>query len=1226
MSSSGLGDVGRRYRLLRLLGQGGMGRVYAAHDRLSNHRVALKQVALPAPLGADASGLADTVPFAQVQAAREDLPPDPLAALTAELPSRLASRLSSRLPGRPERGPELPATPPRPSDLLRLRLAQEFRTLASMRHPHIVSVLDYGFDEARQPFYTMELLVGASPLLQGAGQPLDAQVTLLAQLLRALCYLHRRGVLHRDLKPANLLVLTGPRGPTLKVLDFGLALARERANLARGEISGTLGFLAPEVLLGAPPSEAADLFAAGAVAYQLLTGRPAFTARDDGVLLADVLAGRVDPAPLRSSGRVGDVVARLLARAPEDRFPSAADALAALAEASGQPLLTEDRALRDSFLHAARFVGRERESAILRRALAEAAHGRGSTWLIGGASGIGKSRLIDELRAQALVQGVLTARGQAATSSSRPYRVFQDALRLLRLHVELTDLEAGVLRPLLPELDGRRRPPAAEVPVLDAQGTQQRVLRVITAMLSRLDQPLLLLLEDLQWADAQSLALLQHLTQSAATRPLLLVGTYRDDEAPRLPSLIPDSHALKLARLSPPSVAALSESILGPPGRRADLLSLLEKETEGNAFFLVEVLRALAEQAGGLSAVATGPLPAQVFSGGVRAVLERRLDAVPLWARLGLRQCAVLGRRLDLQALPRFVPTPERFLQACADAGVLEVADDTWHFSHDKLRERILESLAPEEAAALHRDVAEALEAAHPESAQHSAQYSAAIAEHHELAGAPARAAPHRVRAAALALQQGALEAAVRHSRAALAVPDGALSPLEQARAGRCLVHALYALRHLDECIAAFEGLREPAAEPQRLARAVQGALRHGRVLLRTPAPATERDLARERFLTGIPMGEVYVTRGQTRQVATLVLRSLALAEQAEDAALRVMSSVGLGIFAELLGLRRISDGLIRRGERYLQGLCDPRAQLEYLRISGLLLLGRGELAQAEQRLQAALRCADELDEEEQRLLVATLLASHAGLRGERLLIERRAHALELAAAPSQHPQYLAASRLYRAQAALYADDLGAADSALRSIAEPQRRLPLTHFFLWSHRALLELRRGDRRAAARCVAEALELVPRIAMHSPAHLLYLSSLLEVCLELARQSDGSERARFLTQTERALGLMRQLAARFPVVQARRWLYEGQAAELAGRRARARTLLLRAQDTAVRQELPFDRALTHRALARLDLGAAEPAHARLARQHLAIAATQFARLGAVAEQRRTLQLLDE
>jgi hypothetical protein len=619
-----------------------------------------------------------------------------------------------------------------------------------------------------------------------------------------------------------------------------------------------------------------------------------------------------------------------------------------------------------------------------------------------------------------------------------------------------------------------------------------------------------------------------------------------------------------------------------------------------------------------LSAVGSGPLPAQVFSGGVRAVLERRLDAVPLWARLGLRQCAVLGRRLDLQALSRFVPAPERFLQACADAGVLEVAEDTWRFSHDKLRERILESLVPEEAAALHRDVAEALEGAHPDSAQHSA----AIAEHYELAGAPARAAPHRVRAAALALQQGALEAAVRHSRAALAVPDGALSPLEQARAGRCLVHALFALRRLDECITAFQGLREPLLKPRRrLVHAAKGALRLGRTLLRTPAPEQERAVARERYLTTIPIGEAYVARGETRRVAALVLNSLALAEQADDQALRVMSSVGTGIFAELLGLRQISDGLLRRGERYLQGLSDPRAQLEYLRISGLVYLGRGELAQGEQRLLAALRYADELDEEEQRLLAAALLATHAGLHGERSRIEQRAQALELAAAPSQHPQYLAASRLYHALAALHADDLGAADATLSSIGEPQRRLPLTHFFLWAHRSLLELRRSDRPAAAHCVEQALELMPQIAVHSPAHLIYLTSLLEVCIDLAQQAAGSERARFLLATERALELLRQLASRFLVGRSRRWLYEGQ---LAGQRARARTLFLRARTEAVRQDLPFDGALAHRALGRLDLVAPEPERVRDARHHLSVAASMFERLGVRAERRKTLALL--
>lgn len=558
MSTSAPGNVSKRYRLLELLGQGGMGRVYAALDRLTGRQVALKQVALPAPAppvtstGGLASPLADTV-----------------ATLRSPKSLRRAGSQPTRLAGHE----------------LRLRLAHEFRTLASMRHPHIVSVLDYGFDEQGRPFYTMELLRGAAPLLQRAGEwQLDTQVELVAQLLRALCYLHRRGVLHRDLKPANLLVLLRPQGPTLKVLDFGLALAREQAGLALGEISGTLGYLAPEVLLGDPPSESADLFAAGAVAYQLLTGRPAFVVGDDDGLIEAMLSGRIELAPLQPLGRIGEVVARLLARSPEARFGSAAEALAALAEASGRPLLDEDSALRDSFLHTARFVGRERESDLLRGALAEAARGRGATWLIGGASGIGKSRLLDELRALALVQGVLTARGQSVTSASRPYRVFHDALRLLSLYVELTDQEADVLRPQLSDLDALPERSATEVPVLDAQGAQQRLLRAVESLVGRLQRPLLLLLEDLQWADPESLALLAHLTRTTAHQPVLLIGTYRDDESPRLPAALPGAHVLKLTRLSEPSVAALSESILGPRGRRPDLLTLLERETEGNLF------------------------------------------------------------------------------------------------------------------------------------------------------------------------------------------------------------------------------------------------------------------------------------------------------------------------------------------------------------------------------------------------------------------------------------------------------------------------------------------------------------------------------------------------------------------------------------------------------------------------------------------------------------------
>ena len=143
-------------------------------------------------------------------------------------------------------------------------LAEEFRTLTTLRHPNVISVLDYGFDAAGQPFYTMELLVQAEPLLQFAhGRPLKQQLELVIQVLHALTYLHRRGIVHRDLTPSNVLVVSGPEGPLVKVLDFGLAIDAERGNTTSA--AGTLLYMAPEIFHGEPASVASDLYAIGAM-------------------------------------------------------------------------------------------------------------------------------------------------------------------------------------------------------------------------------------------------------------------------------------------------------------------------------------------------------------------------------------------------------------------------------------------------------------------------------------------------------------------------------------------------------------------------------------------------------------------------------------------------------------------------------------------------------------------------------------------------------------------------------------------------------------------------------------------------------------------------------------------------------------------------------------------------------------------------------------------------
>jgi predicted ATPase len=152
--------------------------------------------------------------------------------------------------------------------------------------------------------------------------------------------------------------------------------------------------------------------------------------------------------------------------------------------------------------------------------------------------------------------------------------------------------------------------------------------------------------------------------------------------------------------------------MLGQAGRQPELVKLLQHETEGNTFFIVEVVRALAETAGQLDRVGEMTLPRSVFAGGMRAVVARRLQRTPEAAYPLLQVAAVAGRRLDLELLQRLAPTTpiEPWLNSCAEASVLEVQEGRWRFAHDKLREGLLLELPAAQRKSLHRQVAEALE------------------------------------------------------------------------------------------------------------------------------------------------------------------------------------------------------------------------------------------------------------------------------------------------------------------------------------------------------------------------------------------------------------------------------------------------------------------------------------------------------------------------------------
>ena len=224
------------------------------------------------------------------------------------------------------------------------RFVREARLVASLAHPNIVSVIDFGQDDDGLLFIAMERLhgLGLDALMEDEGRlPWPRAVRIAIQTCDALAFAHQRGVIHRDLKPQNVIVVDPhPERDTLKVLDFGLAksLDPDQSTLTReGVIFGTPAYLSPEMIEGRAVGPGADLYALGIMLFEMLEGRVPF----DGDSLHEIAMKHLSepPPPLTSEvpATLGTIVRRLLAKDPTDRFKSAAALREALLSIDSAP-------------------------------------------------------------------------------------------------------------------------------------------------------------------------------------------------------------------------------------------------------------------------------------------------------------------------------------------------------------------------------------------------------------------------------------------------------------------------------------------------------------------------------------------------------------------------------------------------------------------------------------------------------------------------------------------------------------------------------------------------------------------------------------------------------------------------------------------------------------------------------------------------------------------------
>lgn len=767
--------IQQRYILETQLGAGGMGMVFRAYDRLTSQHVALKRVSAPT----------DQLDF--------------------------TSKLSS--------------------DDHQLALAIEFHTLAGLRHPHIVNVLDYGFDSGQpqenglaqsRPFFTMELLNSPKTIVDAAaGQSIAVKVRLLVEMLLALSYLHRRGVLHRDLKPDNVLVDDNGH---VKVVDFGLALAvsPEAGSETFDQVSGTLAYMPPEILARTPPTVRSDLYSFGMIAYEVFTGRYPFRDSNVALLIHEIMNTIPETAML--DRQLADLLNRLLAKSPEARPRSADSVIDALCAATQQHPPQESTAIRESFLQASKFVGRTEELETLKAGLDTLINvpdenspvkNKGRFFLVAGESGVGKSRLLDELRARALVAGVRVLHGQGVESGGLPFHLWRELLRHLMIGSTLSDQDAGILKEIIPDIEnliGRDVPDATP---FDPRTAPRRLALAIASVFQQHTTPILLVLEDLHWTIDQLMPLQQLLRMHKKLPQLMIVGNYRADEQVDLPGLLPQMQVIPLARLDQTAVGELSAAMLGESGSHPEIIQWLMRETEGNAFFMVEVVRSLAEMTGRLSDIASSSLPQGITSGGVQAVVQRRLDRIPNWAQPILKVAAVAGRQLDLPVMETVVSkleahNLESFLLACAAAAVFDVSQGEWRFAHDKLREHVLSNLTDDERVDLHRQVAQSIETTYPD----NLAYADSLAEHWHNARHSEKALFYTLRASDVMVNKNAnyLRAWVLLERA-LEVVDDQTSRRDLLNLHILLGNVAQKLTRIDEATSHFEAalsLSEP--------------------------------------------------------------------------------------------------------------------------------------------------------------------------------------------------------------------------------------------------------------------------------------------------------------------------------------------------------------------------------------------------------------------------------
>jgi tetratricopeptide (TPR) repeat protein len=679
------------YRVLRILGQGGMGTVYEAVDSRLDRTVAIK------------------VPHEKVLADAD----------------------------------------------LRSRFEREARAAASLNHPGICSIFDIGsIGDQPFLVLELVNGTPLDEWLKARLRTLTEVLSVAVAIAEALREAHSRGVVHRDLKPANILI-TSNDTPKIMDFGLARELPHPGSGdiselTTGGVILGTPGFMSPEQVRGEMSDERSDLFSFGVVLYFMLTGKLPFGEGSPAEMLAALLKDDPDlglSLKPEIPVRLQMLVRRALQERLEDRIQTADEFLSELREVLADLKDVPETAPRPwgdrrTPVRTSKMVGRGLAWSGIQQFLRRASDRLPvEPLLLVGEAGIGKTRLITELLEDAEANGFECLMGHCdELEGTVPFYPFREILRELLRRTPASSqptLVRGLeeLSRLVPEWQVNDSGDSGALPRAGADHERWLLFTTFVRLLQRLaDQhPVILGLEDIHWADSGSLALLHHLATNLP-KGVFLIGTVRDDSADWTPSFKSTYESLVSRRLAKKlTLGALDLAAVGelladlagsePPSR---VRASFYKWSDGNPLFVEEVFHHLLDE-GSLcdsSGNWLNELSGDVLGGGgtVGLVVEKRLRRLSPETRSILTIAAVVGRRFDLSLLEAVVDvSQDEVFDAMEEgerAGVIEVTASEFEvfysFHHALLREGFLLGLSIPRRQRIHLRVAEGLERLNP--------------------------------------------------------------------------------------------------------------------------------------------------------------------------------------------------------------------------------------------------------------------------------------------------------------------------------------------------------------------------------------------------------------------------------------------------------------------------------------------------------------------------------